>query len=60
MDERGSPAPLVPVGPDFLNYLSVNTDEELTRDRWGLASPDLWAELVRVAPWRCRSSGRGV
>lgn len=56
---RGSPAPLVPVGPDFPNYLSVNADEELTRDRWGLASPDLWAELMHVAPWPCSSSGRG-
>lgn len=59
MDERSSPAPLVPVGPDFPNYLSVNADKELTGDHWGLASPDLWAELVHVAPRPCSSSGRG-
>lgn len=29
MDERSPPAPLVPVGTDFLKYLSVNADEEL-------------------------------
>lgn len=49
---RGAPqSPLVPVGPDFLNYLSVNTDEELTRRLAGVGfPPHLWAEVVHVPP----------
>lgn len=48
---RGAPqSPLVPVGPDFLNYLSVNADKELTRRLVGVGSPHNCGQRLCMCP----------